>query len=133
VRRFFLIVSAVTAVSLAGCASSGSAKGEGRSPDVITREEIAVSGASTALEAVNRLRPAWLRQRGTSRIVGGVAQDPIIAVYLDGQRLGDLPSLRMLSIAQIQTMQWLDAARASTVLSGLGSDAIAGAIVIKTR
>jgi hypothetical protein len=52
---------------------------------------------------------------------------------MDGQRLGDVTALRMVSIMGIKSMQWLDAARAYTVLPGLGSDPISGAIVIKTR
>ncbi len=131
--RFLSLIPLALAVSFAACASTGSSSGTGRLPDLITGDEIASSGASNALEAVTRLRPNWMRARGTSSIAGGRIQSQVIVVYLDGQRLGDITSLRMQSVAGIQSMQWLDAARASTVLSGLGSEAIAGAIVIKTR
>lgn len=131
--RFFSLIPLALAVSFAACASTGSSSGTRRSPDLITGDEIAGSGAANALEAVTRLRPNWMRARGTSSMAGGSIQNQVIVVYLDGQRLGDITSLRMLSVAGIQSMQWLDAARASTVLSGLGSDAIAGAIVIKTQ
>jgi hypothetical protein len=39
----------------------------------------------------------------------------------------------MLSTNNLSSMQWLDAARAATVLPGIGSEAIAGAIVIKSK
>ena len=131
--RFFSLIPLALAVSLAACASTGSSSGTRRSPDLITGDEIAGSGASNALEAITRLRPNWMRARGTSSIAGGNIRNQVIAVYMDGQRLGDSTSLRTLSVAGIQSMQWLDAARASAVLSGLGSEAIAGAIVIKSR
>jgi hypothetical protein len=65
--------------------------------------------------------------------MGGGARTQIVAVYLDGHRLGDIQSLRTLSVDAIKSMQWLDAARAATVLNEVGSDPIAGAIIIKTQ
>jgi hypothetical protein len=38
-----------------------------------------------------------------------------------------------MSIAGIKSIQWYDAARAATVLSDIGSDAIVGAIVLKSQ
>ena len=139
--RFIPVVCLAAAVSVAGCASSGTstnvASGSNtaatRSPDVITADEITTSGASSALEVVTRLRPNWMRDRGTGSMAGGNTTSQMIAVFMDGQRLGDITSLRMVSASQIKSMQWLDAARAYTVLSGLGSEPISGAIVIKTR
>jgi hypothetical protein len=116
------------ALSFAACATTGSSSGAQRSPDLITADEIATSGANNAFEAVTRLRPQWLRARGTSSIAGGNA---VIAVYLGNQRLGDVASLRMISVAGIRSIQWLDAARAATLLGGSGSDPIGGAIVVK--
>jgi hypothetical protein len=132
VSRLLSLIPLALAVSFAACASTGTSSGTRRAPDLIAGDEIASSGAANALEAVTRLRPNWMRARGTGSIAGGRIQSQVIVVYLDGQRLGDITSLRMLSVVGIQSMQWLDAARAATVLSGLGSEAIAGAIVIKT-
>jgi hypothetical protein len=70
---------------------------------------------------------------GRASIANGNAYEQVIMVYLDGHRLGDIVSLRMLSTNNLVSMQWLDAARASTVLPGIGSEAIAGAIVIKSK
>jgi hypothetical protein len=81
---------------------------------------------------IERLRPSWLRPPGSGSLSGGV-RSQVILVYLDGARLGDLVSLRSLSVSGIRSLQWLDAARASTVLPEIGSDPIGGAIVIKTN
>jgi hypothetical protein len=101
--------------------------------DVITASQISTSGASSAWDAVQRLQPHWLRPPATGSIGGGTAQSQVILVYLDGHRLGDVSSLRTLSTSGITSMRWLDAARAATVLTDVGSDPIAGAIVIRTQ
>lgn len=132
-RRNVITFCAALVVSITACASSGTKTSTGRTQDFIPAEEIASSGANNAYEVVTRLRPTWFRMHGTARIAGGVASEQVIAVYLDGHRLGDAASLRTLSVVNLESMQWLDAARASTILSGLGSEAIAGAIVIKSK
>lgn len=123
---------AAFAVAIAACASSGSSDRPRRgSPDEITREEIAVTSATNAYELINRLRPNWLRAPNTGSISGVRSQ--LTLVYLDRHRLGDLQSLRTLNTSEIQSMVWLDAAKAATVLTEIGSEPIRGAIVIKTR
>ena len=121
-------------LGFAACASSGKGSGTPRSaPDKITRSEIAASNVMDAYELIDRLRPDWFRGRGTASIGGGRISRQIVLVYLDGHRLGDLTALRTLSVGGIDSIQWLDATRAETVLSGVGSDPIAGAIVIKSQ
>ncbi len=122
------------ALVLGACASGvGTTSASRASPDKISRSEIAQSSASNAYELVDRLRPDWLRGRGTASISAGRISNPVVLVYLDGHRLGDLTALRTMSVSGIDSMQWLDATRAETVLTGVGSDAIAGAIVIKSQ
>ena len=118
-------------VALAACASTGPARSAPRSSDQITPAEIASSSANNAYELIERLRPNWLRT--TIGSIGAGARTQIIVVYLDGIRLGDIGSLRQLSVSGIKSMQWLDATRAATVLPSPGSDPIAGAIMIKTQ
>jgi len=98
----------------------------------VTRAEIASTTANNAYELIERLRPTWLRSPGIASIGGG-AHSQVVVVYYDGQRLDDPASLRSLSASGIQSMEWLDAARAATVLHDIGSDAIRGAIVIKSH
>jgi len=121
-----------TVVALTACASSGSAGSGRHSSDQVTYAEITSSSATNAYSLVERLRPNWLRTPGIGSIGGG-ARSRIVLVYLDGNRLGDIQSLHTLSVDGIRSMQWLDAARAATVLTQVGSDPIAGAIVIKTH
>ena len=130
--RFATVVALVALVALAACASSGTVGSIRHSSDQVTSAEIATSSASNAYDLIERLRPNWLRPPSTGSLNAGV-RTRLIVVYLDGHRLGDLQSLRTLSPDGIRSMEWLDATRAATVLSEVGSDPIAGAIIIKTH
>jgi hypothetical protein len=130
--RFHALASLAVAASLAACASAGAKSAARASPDRITSAEISSSGATTALELINRLRPNWLRQPGTGSLGAGI-RNQVIVVYLDGTRLGELQSLRTLSVTGIRSMEWFDATRAATVVREMGSEPIAGAILIKTH
>jgi hypothetical protein len=119
-------------VTIVACASSGATAGAGHQADLITAPEIATSGTTNAWDMINRLRPNWLKQQSVGSIGGG-ARTQVIAVYVDGHRYGDISTLTSISATSIHSAQWLDAARAATVLNEMGSDPIAGAIIIKTR
>jgi hypothetical protein len=119
-------------VSMVACASSGSTAGSSHQPDQITAAEIASSGTTNAWDLINRLRPNWVKQQAVGSMGGG-GHTQVIAVYVDGHRFGDVSSLRTLSASTIRSAQWLDAARAATVLNEVGSDPIAGAIIIRTH
>lgn len=130
--RLSALIPFVVVSSLAACAPSGASRTPTpRSSDQITSAEIASSSATDAYTLIERLRPSWLRTNIGS--IGGGARSQIVVVYLDGIRLGDIGSLRQLSVGGIKSLQWLDATRAATVLPSPGSDPIAGAIMIKTQ
>ncbi|MFN2638040.1 MAG: hypothetical protein ABR585_13530 [Gemmatimonadaceae bacterium] len=130
--RSFAPCGFLLAAVLVGCASAGTGSASRSSPDRITATEIANSGAMNALDLINRLRPTWLRSQPPGSLNPGV-RTQLIVVYLDGHRLGDVTSLNTLSVSGIRSMQWLDAARAATVLTEVGSDPISAAILIKTQ
>jgi hypothetical protein len=129
--RLFSIVRFALASSLVACASAGTGTAS-QSSDFITSAEIRSASVTNALDLITRLRPAWLRPAPTGSIGGGI-RNQVVAVYLDGHRLGDLESLRTLSVTGIGSVQWLDAIRAGTILTGNGSDPISGAILFKSR
>ena len=126
----FLAIGAAGAIA---CASSGSTpKASEASRDNLTSVEIQATSAATAYDLVSRLRPQWLRASGVASI-GGRSTTPVTLVYLDGNRIGTIETLRTISASGVRTMQWLSATRAAVVLTEIGSDAINGAISIKTR
>jgi hypothetical protein len=124
----------LTIITLAACSSSSKPRTnvQSSSSDFVTSVEIAAVSATNAYDLINRLRPRWLRTQAPGSIGAGV-RSQVIAVYLDGVRLGGLDALRSLSTAGVVSMQYYDATRAATVLRDPGSEPIAGAIVIKTN
>ena len=128
------VTSAVLVFAAIACASAGrSTSGGGASQTRISRMEVAESNASTAYELISRLRPNWLRGQPTASVAGGVIRSQSILVYLNRQRLEDLNALKSISIGDIDTAEWIDAARVQTVLTDVPSGPISGAIVIRTR
>lgn len=128
-RRIFPI--SLMVLAFAGCASSGASPStRNNSPDHISASEMANVGGTTAYDIVRQLRPRWLNANATGSLSGVRSQ--ITVVYLDGHKLGGLETLRTLSSGGLQSMQFLDAVRAATVLTDIGSDPVAGAIMITT-
>ena len=123
-RNFVLVVAAL--VSLA----CGSKAPRVPAPDrnLITADEIAKSNGSTAYEVVERLRPAFLRTRGSQSIQNPTPLSPI--VYLDGMRYGPVSSLAQIPAMGIVSIQYMNAVDASQRF-GLGNEG--GAILVATK
>lgn len=132
----FALLTACSAATAEGGASAGaSANADGRTSsvrraNVLTREELATSGATNLYDAVNRLRPAWLRgsTNTQSNYGGGGLQ---VVVYQGTTQLGTAEHLRQLAPGYVASLRYLDGNTASNTLPGLGSRMVAGAIIIE--
>ncbi|MEJ2186480.1 MAG: hypothetical protein P8Z36_11130 [Gemmatimonadota bacterium] len=103
----------VTLAAVAACASAGGPgnPGERRSADVITAAEIQkVTGLTTAYDAVQRLRPQFLRTHGRSTFVGSEG----IVVYVDGMQRGGVDALRQIGINDVKEIRYVNARDATT-------------------
>ena len=110
-----------------GACAGGPGTGTSRpNANMITRTEIDEAGPSSAYDLVQKLRPIWLRKRGNTSFT----RNTDVVVYLDGVAMGDREALRSLSTPEIESLEFLDARRA-TVRFGEGHTA--GAILVKTR
>lgn len=96
--------------------------------NLITADEIERSNATNAYEAVERLRPAFLRTRGSQSIQNQNPPTPMI--YIDGMRYGPLSTLSSVPAISIISIQYLDALEA-TQRFGFGNDG--GAIIVTTK
>jgi hypothetical protein len=84
---------------------------------VIGADELQRTGVKSAAEAVQLLRPEWLRERGTHIL--GEGPNETIQVYLDDVRLGGLRFLSDVAAATVRSIHFLDAA-AATLRWGAG-------------
>lgn len=77
-----------------------------RNRNQITAEEIAEAHVSTAWDAVSRLRPAWLHNRGGSAADSDGSVE--VQVYHNGVHDGDIQSLKQYAATDIQVIQYID-------------------------
>ncbi|HXF94649.1 MAG TPA: hypothetical protein VNI61_00975 [Gemmatimonadales bacterium] len=111
-----------------GCSAATRPTGAAPSRALLLAEEIQAVSATTAYEAVSRLRPEWLRRRGQISI-----QDPSageVVVYLDGVRYGGPGSLTSIRAEMVLQMEYLDGNDATT---RFGTGHAGGAILVRTR
>ncbi|HET9984868.1 MAG TPA: hypothetical protein VFQ38_14820 [Longimicrobiales bacterium] len=78
----------------------------------LSADELVATNASSAFDAVERLRPEFLRPRGTSSLSTGAPDLP--AVFLDGIHAGGLEMLRALRPTEIELIRFVSAADATT-------------------
>jgi hypothetical protein len=99
------------------------------SQNELTIHQIRESGARDALEAVQRLRPLWLKTRNPTTINA----PNTILVYENDTRLGGIDALRGYPIDAIAGLKYMTGAEATNVLLGTRAAGVEGAIVISTR
>ncbi|HVE77635.1 MAG TPA: hypothetical protein VNA89_02180 [Gemmatimonadaceae bacterium] len=136
-RLPFPFVAIAIATVIAACAAPGSRAGGARPQrNLIRAEEIAGTGAATAFEAVERLRPEYLRGRGKSTVraipdVNSTAPDAVLPqVYVDGVNAGSVQALRAIPATHVREVRFISAADATT---RFGTNHANGVIEVITR
>ena len=81
--------------------------------DRITRAELEELPTFTARQAIQKLRPSWLRPR-TSTIRGGSGTRHTATVFLDGMARGGLSALDGMDIREIEEIRFISASDATT-------------------
>ena len=129
----------------AACASAGTAAQPGpgepqtavvsepnrqrRDPNVITIEELSTRPTLTARQAIEQLRPQFLRVRGTTTL-GNAQTVDVIWVYVDGTRMGTVDVLNNIGVHEIREIRYLGPAEAT---NRYGSGHVQGAIVVTRK
>jgi hypothetical protein len=123
-------ISAAMIVVAAGCAG-GNRSGERPAAHeryLIIEEELReLEERTPLLQAVQRLRPAWLRGRGQTRLQG--ADDPVV-IYINNQRAGGPDVLLRWVASEARELHFLDAI---TATQRFGTGHTSGAIVVVLR
>ena len=119
---FFLLLGACQSVSGGG--------GPGPSSlNSITVEELSAYPGSTVFQAVQRLRPAWVRPRVTT-VRGASGERYYPHVFVDGIPRGELEILNGMNIQEVQEIRYLSASDATT---RFGTGYPGGIIEVMTR
>lgn len=109
--RVALALAALVTLSACSSATTGSSSTR-RDRDLITREDIESVPVTSAYEAIERLRPEFLRPaRG-----GGTPN-----VYINNSRSGGIETLRSIRADNVETIRYVNAVDAN-LRYGLGND-----------
>ncbi|HEX9581695.1 MAG TPA: hypothetical protein VF970_11380 [Gemmatimonadales bacterium] len=127
--RYRWPVVALAGLAAAACATGGAtgAGAPGRGSNVITAEMLADQPVNSAYEAVQRLRPRWLIERGPTTLAA--TGNPVV-VYVDNQRMGGVEELRTIAVHTVEEIRFRDASDATT---RYGTGHTSGAIEVTTR
>jgi outer membrane cobalamin receptor len=124
-----LLGTTLAVLALAACASSKQNYEERPGwPQVITEGEIAESRATTAYDAILKLRGNFLSNRGKTTVLGKTS--PLPVVYLDGVQYGEIATLRNIPAPQIASIKLYRMAEAS---HKFGRDKTGGVIEVLTK
>lgn len=117
-----LFVALVAGACYPGRATGGS----GTSPDLIGNWELQELSDYNALDAIRRLRPAWLRP-GTRPAVAVGRSTTQPRVHLNGVPMQSLEALEEIDASEVREMRFLNGPDAST---RFGTGYVNGAILI---
>jgi hypothetical protein len=101
------------AVLLLSCAGSPPGDAPTRPRNSISADEIAGVSAETAMEVIRRLRPEYLRSRGSQSLQSSGPVYPV--VYAGGVRLGGLEQLRFIQSTDVEAIRFIVASDATTL------------------
>jgi hypothetical protein len=124
-RKTTIPLFAMALLAPACATTSDSSSDTPRDRNVITYEELVSLSAVSLYEAIQRLRPAWLRSRGP--MSGGGATRSYPQVFMDGVQLGDIETLKTLRRDGVRELRFIPARDATT---RFGTGYMAGVIEI---
>ncbi len=120
-------IAVVLAVVFFSCAppSTGAPRDN---PNVITEAQIAEAQGANVYEVISRVRPAFLRSRGTGSMSSGSLE--YAEVYRDGMRVGGIGTLRSMPIGGVREIRYYNLGDATMKF---GSGHTGGVIEVMTR
>ena len=122
---FTLLMALVASACTTGSGGSGEPR---RNRNVLTLEELAPMESFTAWDAVQRLRPMWMRPGGIRNSANPAGHHP--SVFVDESPFGPMEALRSFRVLDIQEMRYVGATDATI---RYGGDYQGGVILITTR
>ena len=102
----YLIGAVILACAPAGGTSGTSSTSRDR--NLLTAQEIAAANAdaSSAYDAVARLRPIWLTRHGTTSIMAESTETEVARVFVNGQHYGDVGTLRNIPASNVADIRY---------------------------
>ena len=122
IRALALLASVtVLALACAQAAQSGDESSHGTRNRVLA-EDLLSTNELNLYDAIRRIRPMWLQQRGPTTAMG---QAPLL-VYVENVRAGTVEYLRDIAVEAVREVQYINA-RDATTRWGTG---VAGGVIL---
>ena len=125
-RALCALLLTVLLISVSCATASRGGERRSGSQSRLSDQELADTAELTLYDAIQRLRPFWLRARGNSVTRG----PPPVIVYLDNIRVGDASYLRGLRVDMVEEVSYVNATDATTRW-GIGVSG--GVIMVKSK
>lgn len=120
-------VATVAVAAMFGCASTGGGGGGGGGGNVLTNAQLEETGETNAYQAVQRLRPQWLRPRGQ----GSIGGTTVVTLFVDGSPRGQASDLNSMQVINIEEIRYLSASEAAFQFGTIAGNG--GTLVVRTR
>lgn len=115
---------AVALLAVAGCASAGGGSGGGAS-GALTQEDLRGANEPNLYNAVRRLRPQWLRPRG-SQVAGGE-----VTLFVNGSPSGTVSDLNNIPIDSVTEIRYYSPSEAGFTFGTMAGNA--GVVAVSTQ
>jgi len=109
----------ITALAIAGCAPAGSTAGGVPAPrsssTTLSAEEMAARNLDrgTLYDAISRLRSNWLKHSARTYETQSATSETSAVVFVEGQRYGDVESLKNIDASQIADVRYYSPAESA--------------------
>jgi len=117
------------ALLLVGCAHTAATDSPRSRANTLTAAELQAGNYDDLHHAISTLRPNWVRERPPSDFIG--VRPERAQVFVDGMHRGDVHSLATLPMNEIESVRYLSATEAASVI-GPQADA-SPAILVTTK
>ena len=113
-------------MTLAGCASTAGSS-DGGSPNTLTGEQLIATRQGSLYQAVQTLRPYWLRPRGANSLSGPSE----VVLFVNGSPYGTVRDLNTITIDSVMEIQFMSASEAGARYGTTAGSS--GVLLVRTR
>src|SRR5262249_25983725 len=105
------VIAAATWVAAACAGPRAAESGPRASPNVLTQTQLAATNSENLYDAITKLRPSWLTNRGPTSVTD--ATPASVSVFMNGSMLGKADYLRQVALLDVTEVRYWDPGQAS--------------------
>lgn len=111
-RRMLALVALAISCTLAGCAAATTGQGKRGNSAELTETQLAATNSDNLYDAIAKLRPAWLSNRGPKSVTDMTLAT--VDVFIGGTMVGNTDYLREVRLLDVRSVRFWNAGEAAT-------------------